>query len=98
MLALAARLFWLVFGNAALLFLAIYIARAEKFSLYDFAFWGVAASLVVVRLIDITLLGGRTAEGESATLSHWRRYVVIVLISSLLLWILAYQASPFIPK
>ena len=98
MLALAARLFWLAFGNAALFFLAIYIARAEKFSRYDLAYWGVAAALVIVRLIDITRLGGMTVDGERATLAHWRRYAVIVLLSALLLWILAYQAGPFIPK
>lgn len=98
MLALAARLFWLVFGNAALFFLAVFIAKTGKLSLYDLAYWAVAAALVVVRLVDVTLLDGRTAEGEEATPAHWRRYAVIVSIVSLVLWILAYQATPFVPK
>jgi hypothetical protein len=70
----AARLHWMLVGNAALGFLAVFIAQTSGgLSWFDLAYWMVFASLVAVRYADVTLLGGSTADGLPATRSHWLR-------------------------
>ncbi len=89
-LAVVVRVLWLVIGNAALFFLAIRIAQRRAFSALDVAFWAVVLGLIVVRYIDITRLKGSTKDGEPASLRHWRRYVLSLLLVSGAAWALAH--------
>ena len=94
-----ARLFWTIGGNAALVFRAIFIAQGPSgFSLYDLAYWGVALLLVATRYVDITRFDGTTADGEPATLSHWRRYTAAVLGIGAAVWAVAHLASFLVRK
>jgi hypothetical protein len=87
-----ARLYWMLGGNAALSLLAIGIARQgpERTWVTDAVFWTVAASLVLVRYLDIVLLGGATASGEPASLCDWHRYSWRLLLVALAVWIIAH--------
>lgn len=90
------RLTWMAYGNLALVLLAILIAQAGALSALDVAFWGAAGVLVWVRYIDVTRLDGLTAEGEPASLRHWRRYTGYLLGASAALWALAHGVAQLV--
>jgi hypothetical protein len=87
-----ARLYWMLGGNAALSLLAIGIAQQgpQPTWVTDAVFWTVAASLVLVRYLDIALLGGATASGGPASLRDWHRYSWRLLLVALGVWIIAH--------
>lgn len=87
-----ARLYWMLGGNAALSLLAIGIVQhgPERTWVTDAVFWTVAASLVLVRYLDIAWLGGTTASGEPASLRDWHRYSWRLLLVALAVWIIAH--------
>ena len=88
------RLLWLMVGNGALFFLTILIAQRRALSALDFAFWATVVGLILIRYIDITRLNGLTKDGEPASLRHWRRYVLFLLLVSAGLWGLAHRVLP----
>lgn len=90
-LGAVARLYWMLGGNAALSLLAIGIAQQgpERIWIADAVFWAVAASLSLVRYLDIALLGGATASGEPASFGDWSRYTWRLLLVTLVVWIVA---------
>lgn len=80
------RLFWMAFGNLALLILAILISERGKFSALDVGYWAVVAALIAARHVDIARFEGQTSHGEPATMQHFRGYVVRVLVVAAALW------------
>jgi hypothetical protein len=62
----------------------------------DLVFWVAVSSLVVVRWLDVTRLEGKTAEGEPATMTHWRHYAAVVTGSALAAWLLAHAVAFFL--
>ncbi len=84
------RLLWLAFGNAALAVMTGLIVQKGTFSPLDILFWAIPGLLVLIRYYDITRLHGLTAECEPATLKHWSRYSILLLMTSALLWIFAH--------
>ncbi|MDI6775146.1 MAG: hypothetical protein QME60_07110 [Verrucomicrobiota bacterium] len=93
-----ARLYWLFFGNALLFFLLVFIfEKAASFpSLMDAALWLTAASLLLVRYVDIRYLNGQTGEGKPATMRHWRQHALVVAPLALGGWILAHVSGHFL--
>ena len=85
------RLTWLLGGNAALFFLALSIMKRRTLSVLDAIYWATVASLIVLRYIDISRLGGENADLEPASIRHWVRYVVILLLPSAGLWGLSHS-------
>jgi len=85
-----ARLYWMLFGNALLLFLFVLIfeKRQATPTLLDAAFLLTGVSLIFIRFIDIRFLNGQTSEGQPATLTHWRGYAMNVGVLGLGLWLL----------
>jgi hypothetical protein len=79
-LGLLLRLFWIVVGHVVLGFLAVFIFQSGVYSLLDVAYWLVVGGMITIRFLDITRLRGQTADGEPATLSHWRRYTLLLLL------------------
>lgn len=71
------RLGWIVGGNVLLAMLAVLIARGERWTLSpkDAAFLVILGAAVALRYVDWKRFGGTTADGEPATLHHFRRYV-----------------------
>ncbi|MBN1612705.1 MAG: hypothetical protein JW940_39140 [Polyangiaceae bacterium] len=69
-------MFWLAWGNAALLFAAGFVAKQAPWTLTrtDALYWSLVAALISTRYLDITRFRGLTANGEPATIRHWLRY------------------------
>jgi len=89
------RLCWMLFGNAVLLFSAVFIAQNTQgfFSKADIAFWGGVALLVGARYLDIRGFKGSTATGQPATMAHWRRYASAVVVAALCIWGIAHGVA-----
>ena len=83
------RLYWLVAGPAILFFLLAHILQKapELLSLQDIGFFGVAASIIGVRYLDVCHYKGQTGYGEPATISQWRSYAVLVAAGTSALWL-----------
>ena len=92
-LSLFVRLIWMFVGNASLALLAVLIVQAGSFSAIDVVFWAVAVGMVGARYIDVTRFGGLTAEGEPASLRHWRRYAGYLLAASAGVYVLAHLVA-----
>lgn len=95
-LPIIVRLVWLAFGNAALVILAGLIVQKGAYSYLDVIFWAIPGLLISLRYIDITRFQGLTAECEPATLKHWSRYSIILLLISAVLWVLAHSLRTII--
>ncbi len=82
------RLGWMLFGNIALFLLAAFIAQNTQtaFSTFDLAYWAVAAAAIAARYWDIRSFKGQTVTSQPATMAHWRRYVVFLVVGSLVVW------------
>ena len=88
-LALFLRLFWMFLGNIALGASALYMLshRASIFSPADVVYAVSVPLLIVARYVDIARFKGDTAYGEPATLAHWRRYALSLLLGSIVAWV-----------
>jgi hypothetical protein len=93
-LALLARIFWMALGNFALLICAanIFMGESSSTRVSDIIFWSVVPAMIIVRFLDIKFLDGQTTTGEPATLSHWRKYAVLLIIISAIIWSVAHAA------
>ncbi len=88
-----ARLIWMTVGNIALVVLALGIAMGPpwSFTWRDWAFLAAAGGMLLVRYVDITRLGGRTAEGDPATTRDFRSWAAGVLVACAVAWGLAHS-------
>ena len=93
--SLFVRVFWALIGNAILLLTTISIFRHKGAIFYtaDIVFWCTAAALILARYLDIKLWGGLTATGEPASMAHWRKYAVILLLCSTVVWAIAHAIN-----
>jgi len=86
-LGLFLRLYWIMIGNAVLAIAAVFpvaypqLLTAPLLGIYVLG----VATLIAARYIDIRYCGGQTVDGTPANLSHWKRYVMILLPVSFLL-------------
>jgi hypothetical protein len=89
------RLYWMILGNALLALALISIFRnTEGFlSVADIVFVCAVAALLAARWVDIVKLNGLTASGDPATPGHLKRYIVVLVVASAVLWGLAHGAS-----
>ncbi len=96
-LCILLRIFWMVFGNLILFLIAFTIYEDKKavLNLRDGIYWIIVLLLIIVRYIDIKYLDGLTAMGSPASMSHWYRYVVGLVICTGLLWGLAHLLNYF---
>jgi hypothetical protein len=94
-LGVIARLFWMFFGNAILFISIIFIFQHEDgmFHSADVVFWITVVALVFVRYLDIKFFGGLTATGLPASMSHWIKYTILLLICSTAAWALAHAVN-----
>ncbi len=89
------RVFWMMIGNVILLSCAYGIAqhRSSLLSMADAFYWAIVGSLLAARYVDIRYLCGSTADGDRATMTHWRRYVAILGVVSTGLWLGAHAMA-----
>lgn len=93
--SLIVRVFWILFGNVILLVSVILIFQRKDWMFHtaDVVFWGTVAALVLARYLDIKLYNGLTATGSPASMAHWRKYVVILLVCSTVVWVLLHAIN-----
>lgn len=84
------RLFWMAFGNLALLGVAALIFERKAFSIIDAIYWLLVIALASARYIDIRRFNGLTVEGEPATAVHLRLYIVKLIILAAVLWVVVH--------
>lgn len=91
------RLYWLFIGNALLLFLLVFVFENNQSppTLPDAAYLAILASLLFARYVDIRFLKGQTDEGKPATMTHWRRYLLIMIPVGVGAWLLARLLSHY---
>ncbi len=91
-LGMAVRLWWMLLGNVLLAFCAIFIFHngGVFFQTADWVFWIALVSLVLIRYMDIRFLGGCTGTGGPASMTHWRRYSIILTLCAVAVWVLAH--------
>ena len=92
MLGLFARIFWMLWGNVVLLasILIILQHKDKAFHVADAVFWITAGALILARYLDVKFWNGLTFAGEPASMKHWQRYAVILLIGSTIAWVLSH--------
>ena len=85
------RAYWMLLGNALVAIFAYRIVEmGGRITVMDVLYWLGAASLVIVRYVEIRFLGGTTGEGEPATMKHWKAYSSCVLAVSVILWLVVH--------
>ena len=91
------RMYWMIIGNALLVFSAFFIAQESYsfFSLVDVLYWAFVGCLLAARYVDIRYLKGLTADGGPASMAHWRRYAVLLGIVSVGLWLVTHGIAHF---
>jgi len=83
------RFSWLLVGNVILFFLASSIVVNKAGITSDYAYWITVVALIGIRLLDIKKFAGETADFEPATMVHWRKYTIKLILLALLVYILA---------
>ena len=87
-LAIFVRPFWMFLGLFALLICAanIFMGESKSTRTSDIIFWCLVAAMIIVRFLDIKFLDGQTATGEPASIKHWRRYAIVLVVISAAIW------------
>jgi hypothetical protein len=92
-LTIIIRLAWMILGNGILFFMAVFIVQKRAGILLDLVFWAVVAGLILTRYIDIKVFQGLTADNKPATLKDWRKYTLMLIVISALVWLVAHGAA-----
>lgn len=92
-LSIVVRLTW-IFGASLLVFGAIFIMQGKDSGPASVLYWLIALGLILARYVDIKYFKGETSDNKPATLKHWRRYSVILLIAAGILYLLAKILGP----
>jgi len=82
------RAFWMFGGNVLLFFvtIAIFEKGARTPNLLDTLYWAIVVLLVLAKYLDVRCYHGLTGQGEPATMKHVRRYVVILVQVTAVVW------------
>lgn len=91
------RLVWMGVGNVALIVTALAIYKSAGWTIADLLFLLVVGVLITTRYVDIVRFQGRTADGEPATLGHFRRYAIVLVTTASGLWATARALGPGFP-
>jgi len=90
------RLYWIFAGPALLVIaFAVLLQKHQEFpSFLDVGCLLAVTALVLVRYIDICYFKGDTGEGNPATMNHWRKYSIALVIGSLSVWLIIRILAP----
>jgi hypothetical protein len=88
------RFFWGAAGLAVLWYCMLLIGegsfRGRSFPIIDVIYWTTVVVIVVVRYVHIKYLKGDTYHGEPATMRHFRRYALWLLLLAIAAWLLVH--------
>ncbi len=83
LLGTLARLYWMLFGNLALLFTGFGIARAENGLYLGILYILILISLISIRYVDVKFLNGQLADVSGpATINDWKKYSILIFLLS----------------
>lgn len=88
------RLYWMLFGNVAILACGAMIAKTGNIILYGSIYLALLASLITARHVDIRYCKGYKADDSGpATEEDWRKYsfIVIAVYLSILIALIAFK-------
>lgn len=88
------RIAWMGFGNIVLLSLAASVFRSASYTWLDGAYGAVVLGLIAARYVDIRRYAGLTVHSEPATMAHFRRYAVGLVVFAGALWCVARAMGP----
>ena len=88
------RIFWMMMGPCALLLAAVSVQRSAGWSIADAALWLIVGLLILARYVDIVRYKGTTTDGEPATMAHFKRYLLLVLLAGAAMWTVARVLGP----
>jgi hypothetical protein len=88
---------WFLVAHAVLLLSAAIIVQQHRkpFSAADAVFFGTVVLAAVIRYLDIRFFRGATATGNPATMRHWRRYAILLILVSLIVWAAAHAVGHY---
>jgi hypothetical protein len=84
--ALGLRIFWQLLGWCLLAAFAGLIAQSSGPSELDAVYAATVVAMAVARYVDIVRFLGTTSEGEPATVGHFWRYVVVLMLGAGAAW------------
>ncbi|HBC87223.1 MAG TPA: hypothetical protein DCZ94_09735 [Lentisphaeria bacterium] len=71
------RLYWMLLGNIILLASVVMIAKTGDLILYGSAYIIVAATVIIIRYVDIRFYAGHKADDSGpATMDDWKKYAM----------------------
>jgi len=76
------RFAWMAVANMAIFFAAMNVMQAPAMSV-SWGDWAIIAAVllsVVARYLDIRFFAGETADGDPATMTDWRRHIVLIVV------------------
>jgi len=87
-LGVLSRLYWMAIGPIAiiLIVLAIIMKSFKNNIPTSLIYWSLVLSIILIRYLDIRYLKGETADGEPATLNHWKKFSIMGLIIYCAIW------------
>jgi hypothetical protein len=85
------RLTWMVLGPMALLLTAFTVASTGNGWLtpWDFGYFAVLTVMLLGRCLEFREGNPQTADGQPATMSHLRRYLLVAGAIGLVVWVAA---------
>jgi hypothetical protein len=94
------RVIWMALGNLFVALTAISIMQGgrENIFLKDAVFLSLVAVTVLARYLDVKYLHGQTAEGEPATMAHFKKYAAMIIPIYFVLLLIAHIVRPLLFK
>lgn len=89
------RVYWMLLGHPVIATSAYYIATGKSPIISNTVYFLLVISVILARYSDIKFFNGQTAEGEPATMKHWKRFTFIVLGYSSALYMLVFLVARF---
>ncbi|NUM37309.1 MAG: hypothetical protein HUU50_22425 [Candidatus Brocadiae bacterium] len=79
------HLFWSLVGNFILILCLVLIFK-KGFGAIDIVYWVTVGFMLIARYVDFKKFQGVTLEGKESTIQDWKKYRILLLGVSLLLW------------
>lgn len=88
------KIFWMMMGPLGLLLAALSVFMSAGWTMADAVVWLLIGLLIGARYVDIARFKGETINDQPATMVHFRRYALLVLVAGAALWTLARALGP----
>lgn len=87
------RFLWMVVGVIVMAFSTAFILRRDALDLADLLYWMAVAVMAAARVVDVIYLKGETVEGRPATVGDLRRYLILMPLAAIVIWLAAHAVA-----